>query len=695
MRSWTWAPYGAAAVLSLAASNAWAGTFDPSGSFAFSSDAVATEGFEAMPVADADAGADADADAEAGAGDGGTVPGTIDGIEPVEASDALEGSHYANVRAQNRWDYVHVPLAAPSARGSYRARAWIRGGTPAVVLMASYATRPEGRVLAEMTPTGRCTSDGWVELESNSVSIDTEDLARVTIAVQGQTAVDAYEIVPSGAYVELPACEGVRDTVCGPGALCLSGACRQGDALVPGLPRPEERARVVDFLETRLRWFFGGVATRRSYLPLALTELDRMRTATTPWEFWNHLATAFHKLHDWHSMTNGLMALLDRPKHLNLCFIEGHADQSQDTWPSHPGYLDVLVSHVGADHTLGLHPGDRLIAVDGMHPIEWARSLADVDWGWWQADDDETSGEFVERMRSLIPVFARTITVLRCDAGSGLCSGVPEVIAVADMPADDEAQAESVQCDNRPGYHLVDGPDPATHAVGNDVFMSLLTDSEPGESLYGMTWDTLWGATYTPVFQQYNAQFKANARGLILDHRAGNGGTIDAPAAITELVRDKMTLAIFPNLRPTAGTEGPSTLEDGLTLFNKYKATSYLAYVVGSSAPDTSLPVALLIHRDGSASDYLPYGLKGAPKVRIFGPHRTAGAFSSFVQMNYWGNTTLQLAEGDTISFEGRALIGTGAEPDEVVVPLQSDLLQGRDTIYERALQWVRAEAKP
>jgi C-terminal processing protease CtpA/Prc len=119
-----------------------------------------------------------------------------------------------------------------------------------------------------------------------------------------------------------------------------------------------------------------------------------------------------------------------------------------------------------------------------------------------------------------------------------------------------------------------------------------------------------------------------------------------------------------------------------------------LLYEVGSNAADTSLPVALLIHRDGSASDWLPHGMKGAPKVRIFGPHETAGAFSSFYQYAYWSRFEFQLASGDTITYQGDALIGHGVEPDEIVEHTQSALLRGIDNPYEAALAWVRANLK-
>jgi C-terminal processing protease CtpA/Prc len=87
--------------------------------------------------------------------------------------------------------------------------------------------------------------------------------------------------------------------------------------------------------------------------------------------------------------------------------------------------------------------------------------------------------------------------------------------------------------------------------------------------------------------------------------------------------------------------------------------------------------------------------MKGSPRVRIFGPQPTAGAFSSFFQMALGGNMRLSLASGDTIAYDGQALIGHGVEPDEIVVPLQSDLIHGKDTLYLRALAWLRSELDP
>jgi hypothetical protein len=40
-------------------------------------------------------------------------------------------------------------------------------------------------------------------------------------------------------------------------------------------------------------------------------------------------------------------------------------------------------------------------------------------------------------------------------------------------------------------------------------------------------------------------------------------------------------------------------------------------------------------------------------------------------------------------------LCGRGVYPDEVVLPRQSDLLEGRDTVHEAAVAWLREEIAP
>jgi C-terminal processing protease CtpA/Prc len=288
---------------------------------------------------------------------------------------------------------------------------------------------------------------------------------------------------------------------------------------------------------------------------------------------------------------------------------------------------------------------------------------------------------------------------VRCNAQTLECQPNVETFDISEIPATDAAVPS---CDNRPLYHQQNPPEDTPGSLATYHYLpffpwrDLVVDSQPGENIYGMTWDSLYGTDQglTPFFKQSNEFFKQNARGVILDHRAGSGGTRDAPAAITELVRAPADLSVGPTFMMTAGDDGPATDAEGIARFEQLAKIPTQVYEVGSAGADVSIPVALLLHRDGSASDWLPHGMKGAPNVRIFAPHETAGAFSSFYEFSYWSRFAFQMASGDTITSEGKTLIGHGVEPDVVVQHTQTSLLQGTDLPYEMALSWVRANLK-
>ena len=159
------------------------------------------------------------------------------------------------------------------------------------------------------------------------------------------------------------------------------------------------------------------------------------------------------------------------------------------------------------------------------------------------------------------------------------------------------------------------------------------------------------------------------------------------------MVRPPADVAVLPFMIASAGYPGPESPEAGIALFDAYP--EFALYRVGSADHDPELPVAVLLHRDGSASDYFPYGMKGSAKVRLFAPHSTAGAFSTFIQFGFSGSLSFQFATGDTISSEGAGLIGSGVHPDQVVEQRQSDLVAGKDSLHEAALAWVRDNLKP
>lgn len=654
--------------------------FDPAGHLVFDPDAVVAQSFE-------DSGSTAE---------GGTFQVSCSktcqwetrGGNPGEEL-ALEGKRYVHITALR--DPFDVELPLPALDGSYRFRVWVRHGRASARAVFEYTSQERDSEVGYMFPTGRVTSDGWVELESNPVSVTGSELSRAYLRLDGTDAdVDAIEVVPGGDYDPGSACLGAFDPVCGAGSVCISERCRQGARYVPPLPPVAYRSSVIDYMIGRVQHFFGGHYSRTHYLPVALAEMDKMRTATTPWSFWNEYFQGMRMLHDWHTNTSSAIGIHRSPRRLGVCFVEGQGDLTQSTWPTAPGHEDVLVAYTGPDNTMGLHPGDRLVAVDGQNPIEWARSLTRVNWGYHAADDPHVDADFVEAMRDLITSYARDFSVIRCDSSSTSCSDTIETILVTDVPVGGSV----AYCDNRPGYHLENPPSQQTitmHYAGFSDWRDKVVDSQPGEDIYGITWDSLYGPQVDTFLQESIDFFRKNARGVILDHRAGNGGTIDAPEKLTELVRTPFDLSVGPTFMSVADYDGPDTQAEGLQLFNTGNGS---VYHVGSNNPDLKLPVALIIDRDGSASDWLPHGMKGAPDVRIFGPHQTAGAFSSFYQFQYWSRLSFQLASGDTVDYQGNALLGHGIHPDVIVDHTQTALMQGKDLPYEAALAWVRGHLK-
>ena len=595
-----------------------------------------------------------------------------------------------------------VLVTLPKTQGSYRASVWMRHGSVDAQVLVKYPAESGLRTsAATLAPTGRVTSDGWVELASNVFPVDGAVAAAVYLRVsvfdsQG-SEIDALELTPVKApYWQQRACTGLADPVCGEGALCIHNYCRLGRLSLPPLPHALIRDTMVDVMQSQLRVFFGGQKTRTENLPHALAMLDTIRSAKNAWQFWNGWGYAIRLLHDWHTRADSSVVRVSRRARLNVCFFEGDGDSSVAAWPKHPKYRDILVSHTGNAGTHGIRQGDRLVAVDGQHPVAWALSLKDVDWGWWQADDNDVYSEMAERMRGLILAYATSFSVLHCDSVTQTCADVPQTYLTAELPDEGGSQ---VRCDNRPFYHLAAGNNPnANHSVGFGFFRGPVADAPPEDMVYSLVWDTLYGGGDPNGYVNTHIKdaitdFKANARGVILDHRAGNGGTLDAAELVTTLVRPPDTALIFYSPMQRAGFAGPTTAADGIALFEQFKSVSGMT--VGAPDYDADMPVALVLHRDGSASDYMPFGMQGAAKVKLFAPAATAGAFSTFFEFSYWGGVSLRLASGDAIAADGSALLGHGVQPDFLVLPKQSDLLAGKDTLYEAALAWVQTELKP
>ena len=660
--------------LVLAQRTARAGMFDDSGAFVFDQAAVATDDFE--------------------------EPASDGGAHPTEDARALSGSHVARISSSSA---LRVRLGAPAEARTYRVSAWIRDGEVAADLEISYGDRVSD--VATLYPTGRITSDGWVELANEHIPIDGARASAVELSMYApdKAAVDAVELVPDGGLEKLAhgahaSCSGVTDAVsCGLGQVCLWSECRNASNWVP--PIPVDRDAVADYLAARVRLLFGPFAERSQDLAFAEIALDQMKLAADPLTYWNGFLLAIRRLHDGHTSTSGLPDYVfgrdGNRRPIAACFLEGDSDLTHATAPKDPDYLDVLVSHASADHALGLAPGDRLVHVDGQHPIAWARSLITVHWGLEPTSNHSTFAELASTLRGLISRYATTIDVIHCNADTMACGDVETISIDALPPLPKGTAIQNVSCDNRPLRHLASSP--ADHATGDAVYRGLVAESSASERVYGIEWESLYttngsdgvGADLSLAVAEWKSQ---SARGVILDHRMGFGGTILGPQILWNFAIPSHALDYYED-RQHAEDEQPS-LDDGFVKFQMAQMAGK-ADIAGSQHPVTNVPVALLLTQDVSASDWLALGMSGAPNVRRFAPFPTNGGFSTRYGFGYWLGMNFVFAVGDTYAADGRTLNGHGVEPDVVVLPTQSDLLAGKDTVYEAALAWVREHLAP
>lgn len=652
-----------------------AASFDEAGTFAFAEDVTASSSFEDESLQ--------------------VEPASI-----VLDEGALDGEHVLEL---GPYEAAYVPIEFPPVAAEYRVTAWIRGGETASSVSVQYADNTHAGYdeVSVLYPTGRMTSDGWVEVSNDHVRIDGTRGVYVNVGffAPSGSSVDALEVVRtrglSTAEQTGEFCAGSEDPVCGESHVCLFSQCRYVGGTVPNVPA--ERDLVSTYLGNRLRFMFGPLLNRKLDLPNAEFALAGMHDAATPWAYWNSFTLAVRRLHDGHTSTSSITDFVfENEKPLGLCFIEGEADLSQNAAPSDESYLDVLVSHTASTRTLGLIPGDRLVRVDGLHPIAWARAQVEHHWSTSPTSNHTTFAELAESLRGLVARYAHSIEIVRCDPATSTCGAVETIVLADILPVQPGESFESVQCDNRPLRHLANSP--ANHALqsSSDVLHGIALESDDVERIYTAEWDSLYatsnGNGVSPGLIAAIAQFEKDARGVVLDHRTGNGGTLVPVQLLWNFAVPRRPVSFYRDRR-WFDEEEPS-LSEGLSIFQD-GVDDGAADFAGSQTP-TSLPVALLVTRDVSASDWLPLGLKGAaPNVKIIGPFQTNGAFSTLYSFGYWFGINYQMAVGETYDVTGSTRGGRGVEPDIVVRPKQSDLLVGKDSVFEAALAWVRQEMTP
>lgn len=646
---WRWSGGLAAALVSLG-SPAWAVEFDAAGRAQIDGSALLSVDFESA------------------------LPG---GFEPL-AEGAIEGAQAGRLAGRQAAALPAIPLGGQHA---LVATIFVRGPVTAYLLVRYKPDSQQTDALLPLFATGRVTSDGWYELRSSAYSVDAAAVELSYAYVQNlgdePADVDAVEVVDAGGYRPATACKPPEDeAACGPDRVCQGGVCREAAAAVPALPpTADERAQVAALLSEQVDLFYGGLRTRELYLPEALAALQAMATETEAGAYWRQLLRAMHALHDAH--TFGYVGHFPRGT-TAACFVEGEADLSKALAPSDPTYPDILVSHALPE--AGLAPGDRLVAVNGQHPIAFMRGLAGRYVGGFLGCDDTSHSYAAQSLATAIPTYATTVTVIACPGG--VCQA-PKTLPVAQLRRVDQG---AIHCDHRAGFHLASGnPDAGTHQLPSFVIAGPVAGTTADEAIYGAAFNSFYPEAGSNPFTPVVDLARDKAKGLVIDHRAGEGGYSEFGAMLTEPLRLPALLGVSVSPQTYRYDPAFDQAKGKLVIDQLLEAEGF---AVGSASPKPGLKAAVLIANGESAGDFFPFAMKGPSNIRVFG-RRSQGAFSTAYYLAF-GPMAWGFGSGDTFRPDGTSMIGTGITPDEEILPRQSDLTKGLDTVHERALEWLR-----
>ncbi|RYE89174.1 MAG: hypothetical protein EOO75_12270, partial [Myxococcales bacterium] len=230
--------------------------------------------------------------------------GTVPGGFAAQGEGALEGAQAGQLAGRQAAALPAIPLTGEHA---LVVTVFVRGPASSYLVVRYTPASQQPDALLPLFATGRVTSDGWYELRSGAFSVDAATVEQAYAYVQNlgdePIDVDAVEVIDAGGYRPATACKPPEDeAACGADRVCQGGVCREAAAAVPALPpTADERAQVAELLATQIDLFYGGLQTRKLYLPKALAALQTMATQTDAGRYWRQLLRAMHELHDAHT----------------------------------------------------------------------------------------------------------------------------------------------------------------------------------------------------------------------------------------------------------------------------------------------------------------------------------------------------------------------------------------------------------
>lgn len=634
----------------------------------------------------------------------------------------IEGEHALRVPADHAVIIGDLGSFAPAHGSRIELRFWARadGARPSGRLVYT-AKDVEGMDLfypngvVDALETGRATDDGWVEYSTGPVDAAlgarTKLSAIVFEAEASPTAigtakngflVDAVELLDKG---PLPAraktCTlATEDAACGADGACIEGACFDSAVVWGALPSLEQRREIVRRQEhVFARLGSDRYGASRTAVQFSAPVGAAAETATTPRAFWQPFQRGAALVRGAHARAAG------PSRYSRLSWATATYGRSQ--WNELLACFGLAVRDIAggergfavfaASPSSPLRTGDIVEKIDGEDPRAWlarAVPLAPVS-----TDPDVDDAYQGSTLQALVPALAQTLEITRPGA-----SKIVIDLALARANALSLPWQTQPQCSVRfalpvdvPSGADVNAYEAAFESVDADGIVNVLTNGEPpGPDLAGVV----------------NKAFDRGAPLMLVDKRRGDGGGGDSLLVWGERARQDSSFrtldagrwgfdAADPPPAVFAELAGCDDQGQGLVPVRACWATSASWWNVPAPTKPRPNKIAWLNLVDGSASDYASAYAKGAAGVRIFAPNRTMGLFGGLHHLPRFasglsdpyaqrsdariGATWEQVTAADWHS-------GRGIEPDEIVVQTVSDLLNGRDTMLERARTWLRSE---
>lgn len=578
-------------------------------------------------------------------------------------------------------------------------------------------------------PTGRATSDGWIEVSTGPFDVEMAGLAPAWISIEdtqhlqgyqlpydesARAKLDALEIVDLGAAaVPDVTCKAAEEEqTCGQSGVCLYARCVDAAAVLGSIPQGQVGQ---DYVQRRLSELddYMGPRLGRMMLPTVRQRLEAAITQGAR-QFWKEFRLAHELLLDGHGSP---------PSASNL-FVYNNSGICLG-----PGVADLLPR--GADLPADARPQPIVFSADASFPqgamLERGDALASIDgldvWEWVDANqrrfyyNGDPRGRDAILTNSIIEA-AKTagaqLTFERCvsPGAEGVCGpeGIEEVVVDFGVGWGDEIWA------GRPPMDFFDYT-----PRGCDMRFEQAVNVPPtGWAYYFAGWRDFEDVRHVLIngvpsqydrngsqwHSQLDAAFGTGPALVLLDQRTGHGGTFDGVARVIGHLFEpgnQANTVLFPWIEGGISPEMEQAFYScnerfgtgqGCGRFYRETPTDILR-----PAGSSSSKLAVLNGHDVSGNDYLSRFLayRAAP-TKIFGYGPAIGAYGESCQFAtyLWETSTMAYQCHDSKFFAGGEMVsegfesGIGVMPDELVYQKQSDAVAGRDTMLEAARAWLK-----